>query len=171
MKIAIFHNFMDNIGGAEIVGLILARELKADIYTTNIDKEKISKMGFPDILPKIKSIGKVPINAPYRQQLALFKFKRLNLSKKYDFFIIDGDWAMSGSVNNKPNIWYVHSPIREIWDLYEYTRNKIIPGKILGNINKKIFDMWVKINRYLNKKYSKHVTRFICNSKNRFNTR
>jgi len=42
MKIAIFHNFMDNIGGAEIVGLTLARELNADIYTTNIDKSKLN---------------------------------------------------------------------------------------------------------------------------------
>jgi len=46
MKIAIFHNFLDNIGGAELVTLILARELNADIYTTNIDYEKIKKMGF-----------------------------------------------------------------------------------------------------------------------------
>ena len=41
MKIAVFHNFMDNIGGAELVGLLLARELNADFYTTNINKEKI----------------------------------------------------------------------------------------------------------------------------------
>jgi hypothetical protein len=34
MRIAIFHNFMDNIGGAEILSLTLARELKADIYTS-----------------------------------------------------------------------------------------------------------------------------------------
>ena len=37
-KIAIFHNSLDNIGGAEIVDLILAREINADIYTTNINK-------------------------------------------------------------------------------------------------------------------------------------
>jgi len=49
MKIAIFHNFMDNIGGAEIVALTLARELEADIYTTNIDFLKIEKMGFSDL--------------------------------------------------------------------------------------------------------------------------
>ena len=44
MKIAVFHNFMDNIGGAERVGLTLARELNADFYSTNIDQEKINKM-------------------------------------------------------------------------------------------------------------------------------
>ena len=38
MKLAIFHNFMDNIGGAEVVALTLARELNADIYTTNLDE-------------------------------------------------------------------------------------------------------------------------------------
>lgn len=152
---------MDNIGGAEIVGLILARELKADIYTTNIDKEKIKKMGFSDIIPKIKSIGKIPLNAPFRQQFALQKFRKLNLKNKYDFYIIDGDWAMSGCVNNKPNLWYVHSPIREIWDLYEYTRQHTVPWWA-----RPIFDIWARYNRYLNKKYVKEVSSFVCNSNN-----
>ncbi len=163
-KIAIFHNFLDNIGGAEIVTLIIARELNADIYTTNIDYEKIKKMGFESI--SVKSIGKIPLNAPLRQQFALRKFRRLNLNKnkkkkKYDFFIIAGDWAMSGAVNNKPNLWYVHSPIREIWDLYEYTRNNMVPKPL-----RLIFDVWAKYNRHLNKKYIKHAQKIVCNSKN-----
>ena len=160
-KIAIFHNFLDNIGGAEIVGLVLARELNADIYTTNIDKEKISKMGFADVLPRIYSIGKIPINAPFKQQFAIWKFRLLDLKNKYDFYIIDGDWAMSGAVNNKPNLWYVHSPIREIWDAYKYTRQNIVPW-----FERPIFDLWVLYNRYLNKKYIKHVNNIVCNSKN-----
>ncbi len=150
---------MDNIGGAEIVGLTLARELDATIYTTNYDLEKIEKMGFYGI--KIKSIGKLPLNAPLRQQMALLKFKRLNLRKKYDFYIIDGDWAMSGAVNNHPNLWYVHSPIREIWDAYEYTRNNMVPMPLRG-----IFDLWVKYNRHLNKKYIEKVDNLVCNSEN-----
>jgi len=159
-KIAIFHNYMDNIGGAEIVGLTLARELKADIYTTNIDREKIRKMGFSDV--NIISIGKIPINAPYRQQIALWKFRNLNLKDKYDFYIIDGDWAMSGAVLNHPNLWYVHSPIREIWDLYPYIRNNLLNLWV----KRFVFDFWVKLNRYLNKKYIKHVQKIVCNSKN-----
>lgn len=161
LKIAIFHNFLDNIGGAERVGLTLARELNADIYTTDIDKEKIIKMGFEDVLPRIYSIGKVPKNAPFRQQLALWKFRRLNLGKKYDFYIIDGDWAMSGAVNNKPNLWYIHSPIREIWDLYKYTRQNIVPWFLRW-----IFDVWVLYNRHLNKKYVRQVNTLVCNSDN-----
>jgi glycosyltransferase involved in cell wall biosynthesis len=159
MKIAIFHNFMDNIGGAEIAGLTLARELGADFYTTNIDEEKIKKMGFADV--KLESIGKVPVNAPFRHQAALIRFRRLNLGKKYGFYIIDGDWAMAAAVNNKPNLWYVHSPIREIWDLYEYTRQNTVP-----RYAHPLFDAWVRYNRYLNRKYIKSVNKLVCNSEN-----
>jgi glycosyltransferase involved in cell wall biosynthesis len=159
MRIAIFHNFLDNIGGAEIVTLTLAKELGADVYTTNIDREKIRKMGFSGI--NIYSIGRVPINAPLRQQVALLRFRKLKLGKKYDFYIIGGDWAMSGAVNNHPNLWYVHSPIREIWDAYEYTRSNIVPWKF-----RPIFDLWVKLNRHLNRKYIKHVDGIVCNSLN-----
>ncbi|VVB82688.1 Trehalose synthase [uncultured archaeon] len=158
-RIAIFHNYLDNIGGAEIVTLTLARELNADVYTTNIDREKIKKMGFENI--NIFSIGKIPKNAPLRQQMALWKFRKLNLGHKYDFYIIAGDWAMSGAVNHHPNLWYAHSPIREIWDAYEYTRNNMVPFYLRG-----FFDIWVKYNRYLNKKYVEKVDKIICNSKN-----
>jgi len=92
---------------------------------------------------------------------ALWKFRRLNLRKKYDFYIIDGDWAMSGAFNNHPNLWYVHSPIREIWDAYNYTRNNMVPMPLRG-----IFDLWVKCNRYLNRKYIEKVDRLVCNSNN-----
>lgn len=158
-KIAIFHNFMDNIGGAEMVVLILARELKADIYTTNIDKEKIKKMGFEDI--KIKSIGKIPINAPFKQQAALWKFRKLNLRKKYDYYIIAGDWAMSGGVNNKPCLWYVHSPLNELWQFKDYVKKNM-----LSWWQRPIYDIWVISNRYLTIRYSKHIQKLACNSTN-----
>lgn len=161
MKIAVFHNFLDNIGGAEFVSLIMARELDADIYTTNIDREKISKMGFKDVLPRIFSIGAVPLNPPFKQQIASLRFRLLTLDRKYDFYIISGDWAISGAVKNKPNLWYVHSPIREIWDLYKHTRENIVAW-----YKRPLFDLWVLYNRYLNKIYIKKVDTIICNSNN-----
>lgn len=162
-KIAIFHNFLDNIGGAEIVDLTLARELNADIYTTNIDKEKIEKMGFST--KNIFSIGKIPINAPYRQESAYWRFRKLNVEKRfrkhYDLYIIAGDWAMSASVHNKPNLWYVYSPIREIYDLYKYTRENIVQKH-----KRIIFDVWVKFRRIMNKRDVKNVDKIIATSKN-----
>jgi len=159
MKIAVFHNYMDNIGGAEIVTLTLAKELNADVYSTNIDMDKIRKMGFGNV--NIISIGKIPLNAPWRQQLALRKFRKLNLKKKYDLYITCGDWAISGVMNNKPNITYVHSPIREIWDFYHEIRKKTVPFH-----SRLIFDLWVFYNRILNRRYIRNADRLLCNSEN-----
>jgi len=158
-KIAIFHNFLDNIGGAEIVTLTLAKELNADIYTTNIDFEKITKMGFET--KNIFSIGKVPLNAPFKQQFSSLRFLFLNLKNKYDLYIIAGDWAVSGAVRHKPNIYYVHSPIREIWDSYEFVKYKVVPFYL-----RPIFDIWVYINRILNKYFINHINKLVANSKN-----
>ena len=160
-KIAVFHQFFDNIGGAEIVVLTLVRELNADLYTTNIDKDKIIKMGFEDVLPRIFSIGRIPKNAPFRHQAAFWRFRKLNLGKKYDFYIIAGDWAMSGVVNNKPNLWYIHSPLNELWQWKNF-----IKKEILNWWKKPLFDVWVYFNRKLSLKYSKSVGIWVCNSNN-----
>ncbi len=161
MKIAIFHNFIDNIGGAEIVTLTLARELNGSIYTTNINKENISKMGFADVLPRIHSIGKIPRNAPWRHQLALWKFGRIDLGKKYDFYIISGDWSISGAVKNKPNLWYAHSPLNELWAFRKYIR-----ANMLRFWQRPLYDVWVFFNRKLTKKYIENIEKIVCNSKN-----
>ena len=161
MKIAIFHNFMDNIGGAEIVALSLARELKADLYTTNIDEEKIGKMGYHDVLPRIYSIGRIPKQAPFRQQLAFCRFRHLNLSGSYDFFIIAGDWAMSGAVNNHPNLWYAHSPLNELWEFKDF-----IKKELLNFWKKPIYALWVAFNQKLSLKYSFYVDNWVANSLN-----
>lgn len=159
MKIAIFHNYLDNIGGAEIVSLILSRELDADIFTTNFSREKIEKMGFNT--SKIYSIGSIPINAPFRQEAAYWKFRKLNLGRKYDFYIIAGDWAMPAAIHNSPNLWYVHAPTREIWDLYEYTRNNIVPLR-----SRLFFDIWVLFRRHMNRADAKKIQKVLCNSEN-----
>lgn len=161
MRIAVFHNYMDNIGGAEVVALVLARELQADIYTTNINQDKIAKMGFEDVLPRIFSIGSLPKLAPFRQQLAFWKFRKINLTSKYDFFIIAGDWAMSAAVNNQPNLWYAHSPLNELWAFQGFIKKNLLSSwKILP------YDFWVWFNRKLTLKYARSVNVWVCNSLN-----
>lgn len=158
MKTAVFHNFVDNIGGAERVALTLSRELGADLYTTAADEKQIQRMGFS--LP-VRSIGWVPVNAPFRQQIAYERFRRLNLKGQYDRYIIAGDWAMSGGVRNKPNLWYVHSPVRELWDLYEYTRRHTVPFW-----GRPLFDAWVAVNRGSYRRDIRHIQRLVCSSRN-----
>jgi len=160
MKIAIFHNYLDNIGGAEIVALSLARGLKADLYTTNINKEKIIKMGFSDVLSRIYSIGKVPKIAPLKQQISFLKFAFLK-KKGYDFYIIAGDWAMSGAFRNSPNMWYVHSPLNELWEFKDYIKKSLLAKWKISP-----YEAWVKFNRKLSLKFSKSVNIWVSNSSN-----
>lgn len=161
MRIAIFHNYLDNIGGAEIVALSLARIFSADVYTTNIDHEKIAQMGFDDVAPRIFSIGRLPKAAPLRQQLALWRFRRLKLGGNYDSFIIAGDWALSGAVNNHPNLWYVHSPLNELWAFRRFIRQEV-----LSAWKRPFYDIWVVFNRWLTTLYANSVDTWVCNSKN-----
>ncbi len=155
MRVAVLSSYLDNIGGAEKVSLTIARELKADVYSTSVDQSMISRQGFRI---KPKSIGEVPASPPFRQQLTLSRFRKLKLD--HDFFIISGEWAISAAVNNKPNLWYVHSPARELWDLYSYKR------KNLSAWQRPLFDLWVKYNRKLNLKYAGEVETIVSNSKN-----
>jgi len=162
MKIAIFHNYMDNIGGAEMVTLALAQELHADVYSCAANADNIKKMGFDVEVKLISAISKKP---PFRQQMSARAFAKLNLRQKYDMYIISGDWAVGGLVHNKPNLWYAHGPKRELWDMYEYTRREIVPdGKYLKNLHRYIFDLWVKYNRFIDRRYVAHANQIVCNS-------
>ncbi len=160
-RIAIFHQFLDNIGGAEVVTLTLARELEGDVFTTNISDDKISQLGFEDVLPRIHSIGSIPTRAPWRHQLALWRFARINLSGQYDQFIVSGDWAVSAMKHNRPAVWYVHSPCRELWDIRQYIRSTMVPWYA-----RPIFDLWTSFNRWLLPHYMAHADSIICNSQN-----
>lgn len=162
MKIAVLHSFMDNIGGAEMVSLTLARELGADVYTTNISERHIENMGFGDVLPRMHSIGRIPIRAPFRHQAAFWKFRRLNLGKAYDLYIICGDWAMSAAVNHSPNLWYVHSPLNELWEFKDYVKDEIVRTAW----KKPLFEIWARFNRMLSRRYARHVNTWVCNSEN-----
>jgi glycosyltransferase involved in cell wall biosynthesis len=118
-------------------------------------------MGFSDVVDRVFSIGKLPKAAPFRQQLALWRFRRLNLAGKYDFFIIAGDWALSGAVNNHPNLWYVHSPLNELWAFRRFIRQEL-----LAVWKRPLYDIWVAANRLLTTIYTKSVDAWVCNSGN-----
>jgi len=160
-KIAVLHNFLDNIGGAEVVSLTLAREFNADLYTSNFDANRIASVGFGDVVPRIVAIGKVPRRAPFRHQLALRLFRRLDLGKKYDFYIISGDWAVGAAVNNKPNLWYAHGPLNELWAFKDF-----VGAKMIAAWKRPIFEVWVRMNRMLTRRYARNVGTWACNSEN-----
>ncbi|HEY1037254.1 MAG TPA: glycosyltransferase [Candidatus Paceibacterota bacterium] len=160
MRLALFYNSLDNIGGAEEVTLQLARQMKADVFTTNIDPDMVRKMGFADVLPRMYSIGKVPKSSPFRQQLILWRFSRLNVSHAYDGFLITGDWAVSAARNHPGAAWYAHGPLNELWQF-----KGVIASSMLPAWKRPIFFAWAAFNRMLTKRYARRIGPVAANSK------
>jgi glycosyltransferase involved in cell wall biosynthesis len=114
MKVAILHDYFDEIGGAEIILLTLARGVGAEIITTNIDRPAIDQLGFNDI--KITSIGRVPRIKHLKQLAAQGRFAGLKLAG-FDIHILGGSASIYAAARNKPNLWYCFSPERGLYDL------------------------------------------------------
>ncbi len=158
MKVAIFHDYIGAIGGGEKLVLTLAEGLGADVITTDVDMDSVTKMGFENV--NIISLGKTLKVPPLKQIDASFKFARCDFSKKYDFFIFSGNWAFFAAKKHKPNVYYCHTPTRAFYDLYEvYRKNQSVFYSLP-------FVIWVRIHRKISEYYLTHVSRIVTNSMN-----
>lgn len=158
MKIAIFHDYIGAIGGGEKLVLTLARSLKADIITTDVDNDSIIKMGFEDV--KIITLGNTIKLPPLKQVSASYKFAICNFSDAYDFFIISGNWAPFAAKKHKPNLYYCHTPARAFYDLYDSFLQR------QPSFAKPLFMLWVAIYKSIYEYYVKKVEKIIVNSIN-----
>lgn len=157
MKIAIFHDYLSAIGGGDRVVLTLARELGADIITTDVNMDSISKMGFDNV--RIISLGET-IKMPVLKQIsACFKFATCDFSKKYDFFIFSNNWAHFASKKHKPNLLYCQSaPVRVFYDFYDLYLDQ------LSFFSSILFKIWVTFHRKFYEWYMKDVCLIVANS-------
>lgn len=80
----------------------LARELGADVITTDVNEDSIRKMGFEDV--KIIRLGETIKLPPLKQISASLRFAFCDFSKEYDFFIFSGNWAHFAAKRHLLNI-------------------------------------------------------------------
>lgn len=158
MKIAIFHDYMGTIGGGEKLVLTLARELNADVITTDVDKESVRKMEFEDV--NIINLGDTIKLPPLKQITASMKFAMCDFTGKYDFFMFSGNWAYFAAKRHKPNLLYCHTPVRIFYDSY----NTFLQSQSF--IAKPVIMIWIAIHRYISEYYMNYVERIVTNSKN-----
>ncbi len=118
MKVAILHDYFDEIGGAELSLLVMAQALKATIVTTNFNKKKIDELGFQDI--SIVSIGKIPQQAYVKQLMARLRFFFCNFRNNFDLFIFGGVCSIFAAKIHQNNVWYCFSPERRLYDLHSW---------------------------------------------------
>ncbi len=158
MRVAIFHDYFSFIGGGEKLVLTLARHLKADIITTNVDSELISRMGFDDV--HVISLGTLVSVEPLKQIQATWKFATCDFSGKYDFYIFSGNWAHHASRKHRPNLYYCHAHVRVFYDLKEQTINA------LRNPMKRLLARaWIYLHSYFDKRSIARVERIVANSR------
>lgn len=115
MRIAIFHDYFRVIGGAEKLVLTLAKNLGADVITSEVDDICINNLGIKGI--HIKPLGKGTKYAGLLPLVCRRRFSKCDFSKEYDFFIFSGNFSIYASKNHLPNIWYCHTPLRGLYDL------------------------------------------------------
>jgi len=158
MRIAIFHDYIGAIGGGEKLVLTLARGLGADVITTDVDADSVSKMGFEDV--NIMSLGGTVKMPPLKQISASFKFAMCDFSKEYDFFIFSGNWAHFAAKRHGPNIYYCHTPVRAFYDLYDV----FLGGQSF--LTYVPFKVWVILHRNMYEHHMKYVHHIVANSIN-----
>ncbi|MGB9636485.1 MAG: glycosyltransferase [Thermoplasmata archaeon] len=114
MKICIFHDYIGTIGGAEKLVFALAREINADIITTDLNRNAVRMAGYPDI--KVISLGDVFRVPPLKQIDASLQFLLSDFRDRYDFFIFSGNWAHYAALHHSPNLYYCHTPTRAFFE-------------------------------------------------------
>lgn len=159
MKVAVFVDYIGAIGGGERVALMLARALKADVITTDVELQSIRKLGFEDV--DVVSLGSTIKVPPLKQISASFMFARCDFSGEYDFFIFTGNWSHYAARRHKPNLWYCYSPARLFYDQrYEVISRQ--PNRIL----KWLAALWISSHRWFDQRSVRHLERIVAISSN-----
>ncbi len=159
MRIAIFLDYIGAIGGGERVALELARALKADVITTDVDAESIRRLGYANA--NVISLGNTIKTPPFKQISASFMFARCDFTRKYDFFIFTGNWSHYAARKHKPNLWYCYSPTRAFYDLKD-----VIISRQPNWLVKQLATMWIKTHRRFDQRSVKNLDHIISISSN-----
>ena len=161
MKIAIVHDWLTNMGGAEQV-VINFHEIypEAPIYTTFYNPEKLDKkLQGLDVRTSFLQGKKMVTNHKKYFPLMPFAFRKFNL-KDYDIILTSSSSCAKGIRKRKDAVHfcYIHTPMRYAYEFkHEYTDGMNPIKKCLVNILLFFMRIWDKSN-------NKGVDYFISNS-------
>lgn len=124
LKIALVHDWLPVIGGAEKVLEAIYEVFPGPIHTLIHNEEKFSESILKDAAIKTSFIQRMPFCPKrYRSFLPLFPtaIEQFDLSE-YDVVISSSYAVAKGALttSNQLHICYCHSPIRYAWDLYHH---------------------------------------------------
>jgi len=157
MRIAIFHDFFGAIGGGERTALTLARAWNAPVYTTEVNRASIQRLGFNDV--RLISLGRVAPTAPLKQILASYRFALAHADA--DVYVLSGNWASYAARGHHPNVMYCYTPVRAFYD----TRESILRRQP-GAVPRGLVRAWTALHRAADRLAWTHVDEVVAISEN-----
>ncbi|MFZ1250244.1 MAG: glycosyltransferase [Candidatus Microsaccharimonas sp.] len=168
-KIAIVHDWLTNMGGAEPLVLEIHKLFpKAPIYTSVYDAERMT--AFKNIDVRTTTLQtKLPKKLRFKHilwpTLRAKAFRELDLSE-FDI-IISSSSAEAKSVRktskNQVHIAYIHTPPRYYWSHYEEFKREFTFG-VFTPLIRPVIPYFVKKMRQLDLESTKNIDVFIANS-------
>lgn len=167
LKVAIVHDWLTSMGGAESTVLDIAKLFpNAPIYTSVYDKKKLT--AFSKYHVRTTWLQKIPGKIKFKHTLfpvfRAFAFRSLDL-KEYDL-IISSSSAEAKSINKRSDalhICYCHTPTRYFWSHYEEFKNEFNFG-IMTPLIRPFIPLLVRWMRRKDLGAVKNVDIFIANS-------
>lgn len=168
-KVAIVHDWLTSMGGAEPVVLEIHKLFpNAPIYTSVYDKDKMS--AFKDLDVRTTYLQKrLPKFLRYKHTLwpvaRAYAFRKLDLSE-FDVIISSSSAEAKAVRKTRPgqvHISYVHTPIRYYWSHYDEFRKEFNFGPLTPLI-RPFIPLFVKWMRKKDLESTKDVDIFIANS-------
>lgn len=153
--IAILHDYFDKRGGGERLVLNLAKAINADIYTGFVDyKKTFDTSGIKIVSLNVnKRLPHIIRNLIIAKKFSKYKFP------KYDVFVFSGTWCITAA-RNHPNILYLHTPPRYLYDLRDYFL------KTVSAIQRPLFRMFMDYWKGEDQFYMKQFDKICPNSEN-----
>jgi glycosyltransferase involved in cell wall biosynthesis len=163
MKVALVHDYLNQMGGAERVVLALHEIFPdAPIYTSIYDPERVDA-AFQKMDIRTSFMQKLPLVKKHHQPFLPFypfAMERLDL-RGYDL-VLSSSSAFGKGVITRPetmHICYCHTPMRWCWNYDEYVKREQ-----LGRISRSVLPFLITGLRVWDQTSAMRVDHFIANS-------
>ena len=157
MRIAVWYDYLQTVGGGERVALTLAKHLDADLITTEFDEALPHRAGYSGI--RVLSIGGLFLQPPLKQIDATWKFGRARFDG-YDFHVFIGNWSHFAAKRHHPNLYYCLTPTRVFYDQHETMMARLDP------VSRTAAQLWIRGHRPLDRKAVSRCDRIVAISEN-----
>jgi len=163
LKFVIAQSNLTLRGGAELVVLEIAKRYDAKIYTAEYDAEHTFE-DFKDL--DVEVIGNKSVFAfmPYNRISQGMSYGMAFYSKKLgeDYDVINAHVSPSHWIRNKNErvLWYCHTPLREVYDLYKYRLSMKKP------LEKPVYALGATMVRTIDKRIVDKIESIAVNSNN-----